>query len=252
MEKLEIQCEIITPLLLHGANKQNAELRAPSIKGAMRFWWRAIHGNLPLDELREQEAEIFGDTERKSGFGIRVLNSNLEIDSFNPLPHKKDNFKIKGFQTNQTFEIEFFGKNIETVKNIFILSTILGGFGQRARRGFGSIQIVGNEVLTSLNKVESFINNVPTFENSQTNYPYIKDIEIGKTEETDFNKVLKKIGEATHNYPYFGSANPRFASPVYISIIRIENKYYPIITTLKSTKYIKQFNQLKDFKKAIL
>jgi hypothetical protein len=47
-------------------------------------------------------------------------------NSFNPLPHKQPNFKIKGFSPEQTFEIEFLGKNLELVKKIFILSTILG------------------------------------------------------------------------------------------------------------------------------
>ncbi|MEO1928407.1 MAG: type III-B CRISPR module RAMP protein Cmr1, partial [Nautiliaceae bacterium] len=68
MEFMKIKCEIITPLLMHGADGKRAELREQSFKGVMRFWWRAINGNLGLKELKEKEAEIFGDTNKKSSF----------------------------------------------------------------------------------------------------------------------------------------------------------------------------------------
>ena len=75
---IKIKCETVTPLLMHGANGKTPELRPASIKGVMRFWWRAINGDLPLKELREQEAEIFGDTKRKSSFSIRVKKYNFQ------------------------------------------------------------------------------------------------------------------------------------------------------------------------------
>ena len=141
MEKLTIQCEIVTPLLMHGADK-NAELREQSFKGIMRFWWRAIHGNLDLEALKKEENKIFGNTEQKSNFRMKLINNNLNTNEFNPLPHKNTNFKINGFSPNQTFQIEFIEKDLGLITNIFILSTILGGFGQRSRRGFGSIKII--------------------------------------------------------------------------------------------------------------
>jgi len=33
-------------MFLAGADGVTPELRAPSIKGAMRFWWRACNGHL--------------------------------------------------------------------------------------------------------------------------------------------------------------------------------------------------------------
>jgi len=264
-----MKCEIVTPLLMHGANKNIAELRAPSIKGVMRFWWRAVHGNLSLDKLREQEAKIFGNTKQKSSFKIILNTQNLDVKDFNPLPHKDNNFKIKGFSPNQTFEIKFLGENLELVKNIFILSTILGGFGQRARRGFGCIKVKkikdNNDELISFNypligkDIEKFIKNkindnfvLPSNNRHDFDaYPFIREIDIGNSYDT-YEEVLKKIGLATHKYSEFGGrGNNRFASPLFVSIIKKDEKYAPIITVLNTTKSI-PFKDINNFKKAIL
>ncbi len=41
MKSIKFTLETITPLFLAGADGQTPELRPPSIKGMMRFWWRA-------------------------------------------------------------------------------------------------------------------------------------------------------------------------------------------------------------------
>lgn len=252
MEKLTIQCEIVTPLLMHGVDGKTPELREQSFKGVMRFWWRAIHGNLSLKELKEKEAMIFGNTEKKSSFRMKLINNNLNIDEFNPLPHKNSNFRIKGFSTNQTFEIEFFGRNLDLVKDIFILSTILGGFGQRSRRGFGVIQVIDNIDKSYVYNLIKEINPNCSFR-SNLKYPYLKSIEIseiGEKGEKDVYKLLKRIGEATHNYPYFGSANPRFASPLWVSIIRKDGFFYPVVSELNSPIFCckKIMNKKEEFR----
>jgi len=266
MGNIVFECETVTPLFMYGADDKMLELRPASIKGVMRFWWRAINGNLPLDKLREQEAEIFGDTKRKSSFSIKIYRNNLDRDKFNPLPHKPKSFKIDGFSPNQTFEIEFFGKNIEKIKNIFLLSTILGGFGQRARRGFGSIQIVGNEVLTSSNQIEEFIKENINSDFSikyqdmrdREKYPYIRKIEIGKL-HSSYQELVKKISQATSGKcGKYLFKDDRLASPIYVSILKFsDNDFRPIITTLNSVSEKKidfkmMLKRQDDFKKAIL
>ncbi|RUM75097.1 MAG: type III-B CRISPR module RAMP protein Cmr1, partial [Sulfurovum sp.] len=71
-QELTFECETITPMFMYGADGKTPELRPASIKGVMRFWWRAIHGNLSLEDLKEQEGEIFGDTDKKSSFSIKL------------------------------------------------------------------------------------------------------------------------------------------------------------------------------------
>jgi CRISPR-associated protein Cmr1 len=70
-------------MFLAGADGKTPELRPPSIKAAMRFWWRAMnkHDSLNkhdlLAELKKEEAKIFGgsgENEGRSKFNIRVKN----------------------------------------------------------------------------------------------------------------------------------------------------------------------------------
>jgi len=42
MERLSFKIHVATPLFLSGANQQKVELRPPSIRGALRFWFRAM------------------------------------------------------------------------------------------------------------------------------------------------------------------------------------------------------------------
>jgi CRISPR-associated protein Cmr1 len=131
-KKMIIECETVTPLLMHGADGKTPELRPASIKGVMRFWWRAIHGNLPLKELREKEGEIFGNTERKSSFSIKIGN------------HK---FRSKKIPKGYKFDIEFLLSNRcdFDVKSFFELVVILGLFGQKGKgkqKTQGAIKII--------------------------------------------------------------------------------------------------------------
>ena len=257
------ECESITPMFMYGADGKTPELRPASIKGVMRFWWRAIHGNLSLSELKKKESEIFGSTDKKSSFRIRIKHQTLKTENINPLPHKLRNgkpiFKMNSFQTNQTFKIIFTGNNLDLVENLFKLSTILGGFGQRSRRGFGSIKIVGDEVLTSSESIDKLIKQINSnFKySSKINYPYIQ---IGKKYK-DFQNLLDTIGRASHNNNCdelgYAKGKKRLASPIYVSILKFgDNDYRPIITTLKNTR-LKNTQSTNDgkvsnFKKAIL
>jgi len=222
---IKFQCETITPLFMHGADGKTPELRPASIKGVMRFWWRAINGDKKnIEELREEEGEIFGNTEKKSKLIIFPIEIIEEKDyKISLTPHHREGYCSESdeekncfFKNDRcmkankkigkfyTFEIKMFLKNNsyinkEQLINLFQTVTILGGFGQRSRRGFGSIQIVEDEVFTSLEEIEELIKSInPKFsfgaKNKKENYPYIIDIQIGKNGEKDFNRLLKKIG----------------------------------------------------------
>jgi CRISPR-associated protein Cmr1 len=269
MNSITFKCKTITPMLMHGADGKSAELRPASIKGILRFWWRAIHGNLPLKDLHEQEGEIFGSTDKRSSFSIRINKyENLQIEDKNPLPHKKQGDKgyhlAKALKENQTFQVIISGQNLNLIQNLFILATTLGGFGQRSRRGFGSVQIVGSEVLSSPENIEEFIKRInPQFSythHKQKNeeYPYIKKIEIGQN-PNKMDELLKKISQATHDNKC-GKAlfqDERMASPVYVSILQFKEDYRSVITTLNcvSEKYVdfkEMLKRQKAFKEAIL
>lgn len=92
MHTITFTCETITPMFLSGADGTTPELRAPSIKGALRFWWRAMNGDDP--NMKTEEAKLFGgsgDEEGKSKFTIEVLK---------PLPQTSRNEFVNSKMVN--------------------------------------------------------------------------------------------------------------------------------------------------------
>ena len=71
MNRLTATFRIVTPMFLGGAEPtRQAELRVPSIKGALRFWWRALmwwHGIHETSDLKKQEDALFGCSDSRIG-----------------------------------------------------------------------------------------------------------------------------------------------------------------------------------------
>jgi len=256
IEKREYECEVVTPLFLGGADPQKAELRAPPIKAAMRFWWRAMHPK-DIKNLRDNEAMLFGDAGDeygKSNLSLAIKDFRISNGEYQPLPHheaKPKNFKIQCI--NGSFKVVIKGATLH--HSIFKLFCLLGGIGKRSRRGFGSIHLVNIEgqsykkdakqenIFTLIDNIcpNEFLNIGDVIKRKQTitgiNYPYLKEIKIGKPVDT-FQDLLKSIGKASHDhnsdYTGFAKGKKRFASPVYVSIKRNDQKYVPVISVLNT------------------
>lgn len=305
MESIIFECEVITPMFLSGADGQTPELRPPSIKGALRFWWRAMNGHLSLRELKEREGRIFGSTDCGRSQFIIGIEKNMVWDGrfkANPLPHKQRSWTIPAFEPNQTFAIRLMmrekvvdknGKVIftfEQLKNLFVLTSILGGLGKRVRRGFGSFQILrarqNSEPLKPISipfTLRDIVKLLPNFHlvgnskivsksQKRNDYPYIKEIEIGSPN----TNVLKKIGETTHRtkatnsrayelslgtgsiFVFEGGKKKKYrlASPIFVSVIKTDKGLQSIITTLNTVppkdRHKVNTRLQDDFKEAIL
>ena len=285
MNKTTYTCIVLTPMFLYGADRKTPELRPSSFKGMMRFWWRAINGNLEIRELKKKEGEIFGGTDKEQGqstFSILTRPSTIEISRYQPLPHHTGNdrcpnlpscknrhnescskgFKKECFSPGEKFEISIVTKAHKSTDNkkrkapdwigdLFEITCLLGGLGNRSRRGFGSVAIEGLEpnlelICNKLNKIygnKAFLldvtNNVITSPfPSPTNYPSIKKVTIGRKSYASYQELLITIGKASSKYNPSGSEalgkvrNGRLASPVYVSVLKFDGKYWPIVTTL--------------------
>ena len=248
-------------MFLTGADGAELEFRAPSIKGALRFWWRALHGHLSLSELKKREGEIFGDNNNRSKFTINVSELDTRfIGSDAPIPHK--GYKIPCILPNAEFEVrliipvEIPQWNLEKCQALFELFSIIGDVGKRARRGMGSFEIIKcnnplwkkqeitiqyiHELIKKFSSFFDVRNNIihSNYSGSMEYYPWIKRIEIGKHDDNLLMKISKKTHEFKNKniYTYeasIGHANKgRFASPIYISAIKGSLK--PIITTLNT------------------
>lgn len=68
--------ELVTPAFLAGANHKDpsdCDLRPATLRGLLRWWWRAMHvGYLTVDELRDLEAALWGDTSSAGAISIEV------------------------------------------------------------------------------------------------------------------------------------------------------------------------------------
>jgi len=166
---LKFKLQVITPLFLSGADQQGVELRPPSIRGALRFWFRAMMGGVVggnLEKVSLLEAKVLGDTDQASRIGIRVdatlpptrdwdfqardnpgivyLGYGLSGSRTSPrrvyVSPDSGDFK---FCVTLSFQDESVGR---VAIGAWWLLTEFGGLGARTRRGFGSIgvsQVVG-------------------------------------------------------------------------------------------------------------
>src|SRR5512147_1727418 len=92
LRSLDVELEAVTPLWIGGADAR-AELRPPSVRGCMRFWFRALAGGLlgeTLNEILRAESAVFGNTARASSVVVRLFGSPITsvsvIDGTEQLP----------------------------------------------------------------------------------------------------------------------------------------------------------------------
>jgi len=245
-------------------------------------------GIYPLRSCEKKEGELFGSSDEgvgRSKFALKIIgNPQLKTDSYRPVPTRT--FETKAFVPEQSFTLSLSANNnfkeYDKICNLLKISMLLGGLGKRSRRGFGSVkitQIDGNPAsqynsiddlcsLLDLIKPDTFVLNKTKIErirpvHAEAEYPYIKEIEIGTISDS-WKDLVKKIGAASHEFDCYhtGFVNPyRFASPVYVSIIRDNNgQYLPIISTLNCAfkesidlpDAEKKKDNTKKFKDAIL
>ena len=88
-------------MFMSGADQSHAELRLASIKGALRFWWRALAWgrlNGDLVEIRQQENELFGSTDTGQAAVLMKLH-----------PYQS---RVHGLQDNKQDRVLYDGNNV--------------------------------------------------------------------------------------------------------------------------------------------
>jgi CRISPR type III-B/RAMP module RAMP protein Cmr1 len=74
MEWLKLELEVLTPAFISGADQNQLELRSASVRGLLRWWWRAAVGHQYDNpaKLAEPEARLFGSATHKLKSPLRV------------------------------------------------------------------------------------------------------------------------------------------------------------------------------------
>lgn len=170
MKEITLTLKVITPLFMGGATME-PEIRSQSIKGIIRFWWRALRSSNDLKKLKEEETKIFGvhfkGSTKSSDFKLTILEKeeNRGNDIRNDLNFtwsfdrevrclKGDNRGIgyifysvlnKGYiKPTSTFKIKIQTRDENILKQVLAslwCAIYLGGFGARSKRGGGSLYV---------------------------------------------------------------------------------------------------------------
>lgn len=235
METITFNCRFITPAFLGGADpKGTPELRPPSIKGALRFWWRAMsgylvqageNGNPTFQNLLKNDELLFGgisQTLQKSPVIVRAVEKGMRYIKGNDVfrggtfegmeylfytlrHHKKDDL---GFDTESKFDIIFSAKEtnrdslLKAIASFWLLVNF-GSLGTRARRCAGAFSV------DSINDVKGILSNQFTFipEAGTTTISFLK---------TNFKKIQQLIGATDpvlfKNYSLLNQNSPAYLS----------------------------------------
>lgn len=184
---LKLELETVTPLFLGGAEPRGTpELRIPSFRGALRYWLRAVLGGVEggdVDAVYKAESAVFGSTDEETGGASSVSMRltgvpRLQQVTYTSLTAWDQNTRRFGLPGLAYLWFAARGTRADPERNGLFgrfgltlmqrpgasntefafrasycswwLLTHLGGLGNRANRGAGSIQIQTARPTTSL------------------------------------------------------------------------------------------------------
>lgn len=156
LERITITLETLTAVFAHVQPEGDARWRAAPFRGLARWWFRAVTGAAkPPDQVRQDEAALFGTAERSSHVAFRVFpemggaHSSRIIDA-DINPGSRNSAKRKAIAPGGRAVLEIVptrrdGDGMRDLHRAYAALWValhLGGLGQRSRRGAGSIRIV--------------------------------------------------------------------------------------------------------------
>ena len=178
MNRLEVDLRVLTPAFVRGASQDHPELRAPSFKGQLRWWYR-VWNPLAFDaETLWSEGRVMGGTRKGEGqcpFTLRVPSEpSFPTVSWNTIKSEADpgnrttpgGLRYLGFSLGMgkkgqpppnhhaikpgarftaihLFRNEPTMEQTKAILAAWWLLAHLGGVGSRSRRGFGSLVLEG-------------------------------------------------------------------------------------------------------------
>lgn len=274
---LENEYMTLTPLLLHGAEKaegraMKAEWRIPSLKGELRYWYRALHAPTfkRTTELAAAEGKLLGtagggdnDAQKSSvvlSDGLKKLRP--EDGKKGPYielypPKQQASF---GFEPKKVFSVQFGYQDDETrflFEPLLRWFELVGALGQRSRRGNGAFQAVTDtfeSVDEYLGQIETVLQKlgiryerngqmIQTKEQGplQHSVPTWRQTTVGRLFKSEVEARKFIIENAYQGYMYdgkkevSGGIRPRFASPYHFTVRRIGQQFAVILTEVSYT-----------------
>ena len=289
------KCEVISPMFLHGSDNIYVEFRATPFKSMMRFWWRSFRPSLDGKLLLVEEEKLFGgikETQIRSPFDIFVSTKSVDyVEKNYLLPHKKlinsnnqerprDSIKVGAeFDINIVIRGNNDKDNLKKKLECMLeLTSVLGGVGQRARRGAGCFRILqkgnnpfnynGEDIVDWCYKQIVYIKHDNCVISKNGNMLILSNLNeeegrhISSTNSIEFipiksslnvEEVLEHIGKCTHDslkgkredvQLALGRAiGGKIASPVYVSLAEDDNRKYVVVSRLQYSN-VAYFNKV--------
>jgi CRISPR-associated protein Cmr1 len=224
-------------MFLGGHDGKTAELRAPSVKGALRYWWRVLNSYQDVNKMHQIEADIFGsshqDYQQKSKISIRVEGVHLTPTRKN-LPQHNISVKIKNKSLNLnildylsfgTYEFkkgfirDYYSPGdkfkiyvnypddldeeiLQEVDTAMYLCSFIGGLGSRTRNGFGKFLIEEMFEEDDYYTSDHISGLVYKSDGNPVEYTaFSKETKIFKTQKgyNAWHEALAEIGKAYHS-----------------------------------------------------
>jgi len=173
LKEIQISIKVLTPAFIGGWDNVNtSEFRVSSLKGLLRYWWRAFYSQNynNYNQLLQEENEIFGGQGLRSRISIRIIDKNERISNLQNLQNSPITHNLTGIRY---LFFSMFSMGRSPGRNQFInpgssyklsVSSIdekylkeflkalcalenFGGIGARSRRGAGSIYVENIEYI---------------------------------------------------------------------------------------------------------
>ncbi|MFQ3534773.1 MAG: type III-B CRISPR module RAMP protein Cmr1 [Aggregatilineales bacterium] len=268
MKKQTYTLKVVSPMFSNGADpkdKETLEIRAASVRGQLRYWLRAIIGTKTtnLEELWKEESAIFGTTELGSKVAVRVYPMRPDeghIEKSPLLPHKRDQRErspAPAIQPGWGVTLELVtrhGDIPERALQALHIWALLGGLGKRSRRMYGAFllsrsnapsydspEALMNAIKKALQDANCNVNTSPEVPRFPTLHPKHAWIIVGKRGYEDYEEaIISLFSDLLRNDKFrpkqdsFGSARPRRSSPLIAQLRKIGDRYYPVLTVLRS------------------
>jgi len=161
MKTQTFQLTFVTPCFCAGANPAVAEIRSPSIRGKLRWWFRVLGGT------PEQEAEIFGNAAGDQGTASALIVRTTDVEAqrqwqpINFAPNSNTGYLLYYAKASQNgarwnprgavpqggrFKLQLMWRRAlsDDAKRMFALALdvflLIGALGLRSTRGLGCFE----------------------------------------------------------------------------------------------------------------
>ena len=146
------------------------KIRPTSVLGQVRWFWRLLHPELGVDDLRTREAKIFGGPSVPASFGLSVSILRPGTPATLPDPGEPGGYLLfSARETDTGLPAADLSKRVAIAVSVASLNgkafdaslvraiklwSMLGGVGARTRRGVGAVQLTGAEAPRSADDVK--------------------------------------------------------------------------------------------------